>query len=80
MRLTLKILALVLLLPINAAASECVILLHGLARTEYSMAKVDRRLQDQGYHTVNTKYPSRKHPIKNPRHLMSATHRQKLIL
>ncbi len=64
MRQILQVIAIVLLLPVEAIASDCVILLHGLARTELSMSKVDRRLRNAGYHTVNASYPSRKYPIK----------------
>ncbi len=38
---------------------ECVILLHGLARTERSMEKLGRHLAAQGYGVVNAGYPSR---------------------
>lgn len=38
--------------------SECVIILHGLARTKYSMRAMETELQKKGYKTVNTGYPS----------------------
>ncbi len=44
--------------------SECVVLLHGLARTRYSMNKMETRLKGEGYKVVNFDYPSRKHPIE----------------
>ncbi|OIO72479.1 MAG: alpha/beta hydrolase [Zetaproteobacteria bacterium CG_4_9_14_3_um_filter_49_83] len=44
--------------------NECVVLLHGLARTADSMRTLDKRLSDQGYTVVNVNYPSRKHPIE----------------
>lgn len=37
---------------------ECVILLHGLARSRWSMWRMERFLADQGYRTVNIDYPS----------------------
>jgi hypothetical protein len=43
--------------------NEFVILLHGLARTSRSMAKLEKALQSSGYHTVNYNYPSTKHCI-----------------
>lgn len=42
----------------------CVILLHGLARTSASMQKMADMLDEQGFKTVNTDYPSRKHTIE----------------
>lgn len=40
-------------------ASECVVLLHGLARTASSMNKLDSKLHDKGYAVANINYPSR---------------------
>ena len=42
-----------------ASASECVVLLHGLARTSMSMNKMQRELEKAGYVTANIDYPSR---------------------
>ncbi len=39
--------------------TESVVLLHGLARTPRSMAKLAKRLEADGYHVVNQGYPSR---------------------
>jgi len=39
-------------------ASECVILLHGLARSDTSLKKLELVLKRNGYHTVNYNYPS----------------------
>jgi len=47
----------------NAQGSDCVILLHGLARTARSMKKLQTRLQDAGYRTANIDYPSRLYEI-----------------
>jgi len=38
--------------------SDTVILLHGLARSDKSMSTMEKSLQEAGYHTVNTAYPS----------------------
>ncbi len=43
---------------------ECVILLHGLARTSRSMQAMERALKKAGYQTHNCNYPSRDHPIE----------------
>jgi triacylglycerol lipase len=42
---------------------ECVILLHGMGRTERSMSKIEDRLQDEGYLVWNQRYASTKDPI-----------------
>lgn len=42
------------------AAPEWVILLHGLARTKASMAKLERRLGTAGFGVLNVGYPSRR--------------------
>lgn len=57
----------VILMGVVAApvrASECVILLHGLARSASAMEKMERALTDAGYFVVNVDYLSRKHPIE----------------
>jgi pimeloyl-ACP methyl ester carboxylesterase len=46
-----------------AAAKDCVVLLHGLARTASSMSKMEEALQDEGYATANVDYPSRDYEI-----------------
>ena len=43
---------------------ECVILLHGLARTSHSMSKIEEALRSQGYAVANIDYPSREHPVE----------------
>lgn len=40
-----------------ACAGECVVLLHGLARTSMSMNKMQRELEKAGYATANIDYP-----------------------
>ena len=57
-------------LPLSAAAErvgqapECVVLLHGLARTAASMARLEEALTDAGFAVANIDYPSRKHAIE----------------
>lgn len=45
-------------------ASDCVILLHGLARSEYSFSKMEEILTDSGYVVINNSYPSTKYTIE----------------
>lgn len=45
------------LLPLQVRA-ECVVLLHGLARTDASLLIMERALQGAGYRVVNSGYPS----------------------
>lgn len=45
-------------------ATECVVLLHGLAKTKYCMKKLQRVLSKQGYQVVNCTYPSLQYPIE----------------
>jgi pimeloyl-ACP methyl ester carboxylesterase len=47
----------------SAMATECVILLHGLARTAGSMSVMEEALQAAGYHVANIDYPSRHHSV-----------------
>jgi pimeloyl-ACP methyl ester carboxylesterase len=44
--------------PSVAAEDECVVLLHGLARSEISLAAMQLYLEGEGYYVVNTGYPS----------------------
>jgi triacylglycerol lipase len=55
-------LAALALLPLPAMA-DCVVLLHGLARSENSMLVMEETLKLHGYHVVNYGYPSRAAPI-----------------
>ncbi|MCG8426297.1 MAG: alpha/beta hydrolase [Chromatiales bacterium] len=52
------------ILPAQAEAEECVVLLHGLARSNHSLSTIESTLHDAGYHTVNQNYPSTKHNIE----------------
>ncbi|VUX55445.1 conserved exported protein of unknown function [uncultured Woeseiaceae bacterium] len=47
-----------------AKPNECVILLHGLARTAHSMQRMQRALERSGYFVANVDYPSRDHKIE----------------
>lgn len=53
-----------MLLSQQALASECVVLLHGLARTADSMKTLEAALNKQHYQVVNVDYPSRKYTVK----------------
>jgi pimeloyl-ACP methyl ester carboxylesterase len=41
-----------------------VILLHGLARSHRSMRKLEKALQQAGFHTLNLNYPSTRHDVE----------------
>jgi pimeloyl-ACP methyl ester carboxylesterase len=56
-----KILALLATLipaPLMAQTPECVVLLHGLTRSENSLLAMEAALTAQGFHVVNQGYPS----------------------
>jgi pimeloyl-ACP methyl ester carboxylesterase len=46
------------------AQADCVILLHGLARSAGSMESLAEHLETAGYQVVNIDYPSRHYPIE----------------
>lgn len=48
-----------------ADVGQCVILLHGLARTSHSMDMMEQALIDAGYTTANIDYPSRSMKIQD---------------
>ncbi len=52
-------------LAAHPAQAECVVLLHGLARTETSLVAMQEALQLQGYRVVNAGYPSTKAPVED---------------
>ena len=54
-----------LLLSHSASAQECVVLLHGLLRSDSSMTTLEQALSEQGYTVVNMDYPSTEHPIEH---------------
>ena len=47
-----------------ASSEECVVLLHGLARTDRSMKDLAEALAEAGYTVVNLRYPSREKTIE----------------
>lgn len=46
-------------------AKDCVVLLHGLARTESSMSTLQESLSDEGYKVVNQGYDSRSNTVQS---------------
>jgi len=60
-----SVLLLVCLLSISLKiyANECVILLHGLARSDSSFTKLASTLNNHGYTAINYNYPSTEHKI-----------------
>ena len=50
--------------PADVVRDECVVLLHGLARSEVSFIPLEQVLQNEGYYTVNSGYPSTDYPIE----------------
>ncbi len=46
-------------------SSDVVVLLHGLGRTDLSMARLKYRLSERGYRVVNVGYPSTQHSIEH---------------
>lgn len=63
--ITTLLLAMLLALPAlrAAAANECVVLLHGLARVSNSMSELERKLASSGYGVANISYPSTREPL-----------------
>ena len=60
-----RLIAILVLFAVSAVhAEECVILLHGLARTSASMNSMAEALDEAGFSSVNIDYPSREHPIE----------------
>lgn len=55
------------------AVGDCVVLLHGLARTSASMEPLEIGLLESGYTVANVDYPSRQHPIDELASLAVAT-------
>ncbi|MCB1671386.1 MAG: alpha/beta hydrolase [Gammaproteobacteria bacterium] len=63
MKPKLILLLILVALPVAGRAADCVVLLHGLARTSGSMNKLEESLREAGYEVVNLGYPSREHPV-----------------
>ena len=69
LKFSLKYLSLVLLFspaisyPSEPSERACVVLLHGMGRSSWSMGKAAKSLEEAGYRTVNFDYPSTKYSI-----------------
>jgi len=50
--------------PQVTTSGDYVILLHGLARSNRSMRKLEKHLTNHGYRVINVDYPSTKYPIE----------------
>ena len=57
------VLFILFLIP-TAVSAECVVLLHGLARTENSMLAMELALEDKGYQVVRPGYDSTGEPVE----------------
>ncbi len=56
--------ALSFLLPFTASAQECVVLLHGYARSNTCMEPLEIGLTKEGYNVINLSYPTMKYPVE----------------
>jgi len=63
-KIILLFIGLIYCMPSNAETSECVILLHGLARTKASFSKLATALEKEAYQVINYDYPSTQHGIE----------------
>ncbi len=61
---SLSLVGLIALASPALAAERCVVLLHGLARTETSFALMEAALEGEGYRVVRPGYPSTEAPIQ----------------
>ncbi len=68
------VLATLSVLPAPARAADCVVLLHGLARSESSLLVMAEALEAEGYRVINQGYPSTRASIAElaPRALLPA--------
>ncbi len=64
-RLAALLLMLMPMLPPAPALADCVVLLHGLARTQASFLLMEEALERRGYAVVNPGYPSTEETIAN---------------
>ncbi len=46
-------------------SAECVVILHGMGRTAYSMRSMEKYLKEHGYYTINRGYPSTSEKIED---------------
>lgn len=49
---------------VESSGDDCVVLLHGMGRTDYSMSSMEDHFQQAGFRTVNVDYPSTSMPIE----------------
>ncbi|MDX1900951.1 MAG: alpha/beta hydrolase [Gammaproteobacteria bacterium] len=63
--LVIIILEFFIMLNCKAAERQCVILLHGLGRSHYSMSSIESMLKRHNYFVVNENYPSTKKSIES---------------
>ena len=61
------------LLPALSAAQGCVVLLHGLARSDASFLVMEKVLETAGFKVVNEGYPSTQAPIEELTEAVAAT-------
>ncbi len=65
MRVTKRLILFFILMCVSLSVhATCVILLHGLARTNSSMGKLEKQLTEEGFRVVNLGYPSRDYVIE----------------
>ncbi len=62
-KVTAVVLATMMVVHAAPATADCVVLLHGLARTAGSMTKLIEPFEELGHQVVNVNYPSRKKPF-----------------
>lgn len=62
--MVIRLLTIIIFFSYSLAQAECVILLHGLVRSNTSMKKMEMALQRAYYTVANIDYPSRKYPIE----------------
>lgn len=65
MKVTKRLILFFILMCVSLSVhASCVILLHGLARTNSSMGKLEKQLTEEGFRVVNLGYPSRDYVIE----------------
>lgn len=65
MKVTKRLILFFILMCVSLSVhATCVILLHGLARTNSSMGKLEKQLTEEGFRVVNLGYPSRDYVIE----------------
>ncbi len=63
LKMRLGISLIIIFLSSSCMAAECVVLLHGFGRSSSSLKKINNKLEEHGYRTVNINYPSRNYHI-----------------